>query len=121
PEDGRRHEDHRDQRDDRGVDGLVAAGPRDLLRLAPDLAEVLAGAGALALRCSLRAGLALGRARPVGLLALHQSLRLSVHVTASVAGDPVARCGFGVDSSWQQGRRDSNPQPPVLETGALPN
>jgi len=26
-----------------------------------------------------------------------------------------------VDSSWQQGRRDSNPQPPVLETGALPN
>jgi hypothetical protein len=23
--------------------------------------------------------------------------------------------------TWEQGRRDSNPQPPVLETGALPN
>src|SRR6266571_2879021 len=84
PEDERRHEDHRDEHDDRGVDDLVTGWPRDLLQLAPDLAEVLAGAGALALRRSLRAGLAFGRARPVGLLALHQSLGLSVHVTASV-------------------------------------
>src|SRR6266480_2314723 len=97
PEDERRHEDHRDEHDDRGVDDLVAGGPRDLLQLAPDLAEVLAGAGALALRRRLRAGLALGRARPVGLLTLHQSLGLSVHVTASLAGDlTVARSGFGV-------------------------
>jgi hypothetical protein len=39
-------------------------------------------------------------------LALKLSLRLSVHERPRITGE--------------QGRRDSNPQPSVLETGALP-
>src|SRR5207245_476186 len=51
----------------------------------------------------------LGRHLALGLaLALHHAFGLTVH------GDPRLR------SPGEQGRRDSNPQPPVLETGALP-
>src|SRR5262249_57054566 len=39
-----------------------------------------------------------------------ESFGRPVHVTASVPGDRLC----------EQGRRDSNPKPPVLETGALP-
>ena len=46
-------------------------------------------------------------------LALHHALCLAVHFTSLFIGTSVLR-------SVEQGRRDLNPQPPVLETDALP-
>ena len=59
-----------------------------------------------------RRGGALGRGLTLGVLplALHHSLLFSVHV----------RLPSTVATGGEQGRRDLNPQPSVLETGALP-
>ena len=60
-------------------------------------------------RRRLHRRLPLGRARAVHAGLGHLALGLSVHDSSPRRG--VER---------EQGRRDSNPQPPVLETGALP-
>ena len=113
-EDEARHHHDRHQHDDRVGDELSSRGPVDLAKLLADLLQELPSTGALLLplgRCARsptdrgRGGLA-----PFGdgafrapLLALLHPLHLPVH------GSPL------------QGRRDLNPQPSVLETGALPN
>src|SRR4051794_19017252 len=113
-EDQGRHDDDGDEHDHRGVDDFLLGGPRNLLELAADLGEVLTGADLLLGGLLLRLGLAFGRAGLVGALLRHEPFGLSIHRAASSSADGLADC------TATQGRRDSNPQPPVLETGALP-
>src|ERR1700728_976222 len=125
-EDQADHDDQRRQHDRRVVDELGARRPCDLSHLVPHLADELHRGRALTplLATARLAGPTRSRTRgrfagsrgPIGLhlpLALHQALGLAVHdscLTYFVVG--WLRPG--------QGRTDSHPQPPVLETGALP-
>src|SRR5690606_19570185 len=97
---------------------LRTAGPGHLAELAAHLAHELrwAGAALRGTRCLRDRALARRRCAigPHLALALHHALRLSVHGHGE--GPSVAR----VRRNEEQGRRDSNPQPAVLETAALP-
>src|SRR5205807_5453585 len=104
PEDDEDQDHEHDEHEDRVVHDLGPVGPGHLAELGPDLTDELRRGRPLlrlaGLWARLRA-LANGRAVSANLaLALHQALHLSVH-------------GYLVLT--EQGRRDSNPQPPVWE------
>ena len=107
----RRQDRDRDEDDDRVGDELLAGRPVDLLELETDLTKELANAGALALlllrRTAGRMGGAARRSTP------DPFWRRSAFSCARFI------CRFMLLPL--QARRDSNPQPPVLETGALPD
>src|SRR5450756_650018 len=103
-------------------DQFLAGGPDDLLELGDDLpdeagdareeTEALGLLAAARTRRGTPGAVGAGGACPCG-FAHSWSLRVSV-CPAQRDVAPVRTDG------WLQGRRDSNPQPPVLETGALP-
>ena len=117
----RPHDDQCDQYDRGVVDDLGSGRPRDLPKLDVHLVEKLPRGGSPARRARDGAGRAtLARFGAPGYrravlghlpLPLQEASLLSVHAHVS---DLLTGVGL-------QGRRDSNPQPPVLETGALPN
>ncbi len=118
-EEDQNHQDHQGDEDDGGrVGHLGSRGPGHLAQLRSHLAEELGHPGrgtqlglgsAIRIRARRSRGVERGR-RAVWLdLALIHALHFSVHGVVRLSTD-----------SWWQGRRDSNPQPPVLETGALP-
>ena len=116
-EDQENHDDQSDKNDSRIVNRLGPGRPGHLAHLHVDLVEKLPRPGPAALRgrrgnrpdllpLSSRGGTVSAKLA----LPLEESFLLSVHAHVR---DLPAR-------SLEQGRRDSNPQPPVLETGALP-
>src|SRR5690606_17306516 len=115
--------------DDRVLHHLFAGRPGDLAQLAPHLADELRGRRARLLRTLLGTRLRLGlrNGSTVGAelaLTLHHPLLFSVHrhdgdLALFFRSTAHPRQG-AVGNRTEQGRRESNPQPSVLETDALP-
>ena len=111
------HDDEGHQHDDRVVHRLRAGRPRHLAQLAAHLVHALAAEQARLL--DLRLGLA---GRRAALLADRLAVRVDLALTLEHA---LLFSVHGHDGTFglhdlEQGRRDSNPQPTVLETVALP-
>src|SRR6266700_3272435 len=101
------HEGHEDQADHGVGDQHRTGGPDHLAKFADHLPEEQ-GRGS--------PGLALGRASGPAPFLRGLTACLSCHILTYTSA------GFGgFAGSHSQGRRDSNPQPPVLETGTLAN
>src|SRR5690606_32526910 len=95
-----------------------------LAQLAADLADELPGPHALVLGGGATLLLVAGLADRLALL-VQLALLLQQATLLSVHGHDGLDLGLrgrwcAVAHGFEQGRRESNPQPPVLETGALP-
>ena len=128
---GHQRHHHRDEHDDdeRVVPQLGARGPDDLAQLVEDLADEQAqrpeppGDGVAApLLAPWRGGRESWSDPRQSRCLFTSSCCRSVALRAARPRRQPARsgCSRGRTTRATQGRRDSNPQPPVLETGALP-
>src|SRR5580693_3796210 len=101
------HEEHEGQADHCVGDKLITRWPDYLAKLSHHLPEEQGRGDAV---------LALGRASPSAPFFRGLTACLSCHILTYWSAD-----SGGFAGSHSQGRRDSNPQPPVLETGTLAN
>src|SRR6185437_12439759 len=93
--------------------------PGHLPQLVPDLPHELGRGGPLLGGRRRRRNV--GRLEGQGAVALHLALTLHSALALAVHGSCSGSCRRSCCTTGsEQGRRDSSPQPPVLETGALP-